>query len=186
MLTFAAFLSEEKVVMHDGDFVINFHGLALGVHQFNFEIDDSFFEWVEDTELSEGDIAVNVTLDRQERMLVFDFDISGSVFVPCDRCLDPFDLPVEGKQKLIVKFGEQFGEESDDVIILPSVVHQIDLSQYIYEYIHLLLPYQRVHPEDEEGNSLCDQEQLKRLEELSKVKEIDPRWDKLRGFALEN
>ena len=172
--------------MRASDFVINFHGLALGVHHFNFEIEDAFFEWIEDSELNEGQVNVNVSLEKQERMLIFDFDIEGSVVVECDRCLEIFDLDIEGRQKLIVKFGETYAEESDDVIILPQMVHQIDLSQYIYEYIHLLIPLQKVHGEDEDGQSLCDPEQIQRIEELSKSKEIDPRWEKLRGFTLDN
>ena len=29
--------------------------------------------------------------------------------------------------------------------------HELDIKQYLYEFIHLALPIQRVHPEDKDG-----------------------------------
>ena len=118
-------------------------------------------------------------------MLVFDFVINGSINVICDRCLDNFDFLIDKQERLIVKFGEEFGEENDDIIIIPETEHQIDISSNLYEYIILMLPIKKTHPEDENGNTMCNPEIIKKLNELSKP-EPDSRWDSLKGLITEN
>lgn len=108
----------------------------------------------------------------------FLFHFNGSVKLMCDRCLEDYDQPVEGNFRLIVKYGEEFQEISDEIIEIPFTEHRIDLSQYIYEYIQLMLPMKHVHPDDELGNSTCKSEMLEKLNELSKPA-TDPRWDAL-------
>ena len=112
-------------------------------------------------------------------MLIFEFDINGTVEVICDRCLDLFDYPVKGNETLYVKLGETWDEESDDMIIIPESQHEFNVSQLIYEYIMLILPIQRIHPDDENGKSTCDTEMLKKLGAQPDPQETDPRWDAL-------
>ena len=76
-------------------FSINFINLSLGVHAFEFDLDEQFFEAYEEDEISKARVKVLVSLEKQERMLVLCFDIKGSVNVMCDRCLDQFDQPVK-------------------------------------------------------------------------------------------
>ena len=166
-------------------FVIPFSGLALGNHRFDYQIDDTFFESFEYSEIHKGNLIITVDMDRQERMLSFKINISGSVTIPCDRCLDPFELRVDGKEVLFVKFGEDYHEESAEVIIIPRTEHRFNLATLLYEMIILNLPYQRIHPDDEKGNSKCDPEILKRLQELDPEKDIDPRWEGLKGINLD-
>jgi uncharacterized metal-binding protein YceD (DUF177 family) len=102
------------------------------------------------------------------------------VEVPCDRCGDPLEQPIEGNSHLFIKFGEEPEEESDDVIIISDRDYQIDVSHYIYEFINLMLPAKRIHGEDENGESLCNPEAIKFLDENSGEQETDPRWDALK------
>jgi len=101
------------------------------------------------------------------------------VMVSCDRCNELMELEVNGNERLIVKYGDRYYEESEDVQIIPETSHQFDLSPFIYEYIHLLVPIRRVHPEDAEGKSQCAPEILKKLKDLSEHHAKDPRWDAL-------
>ena len=57
-------------------------------------------------------------------------------------------------------------------------IHNNDgyISNFIYEYIMLLLPYKRVHPE---GEDLCDQEVVDKLNQHTQ-NESDPRWAALK------
>ncbi len=164
------------------DFIIPFRGLALEVHRFHYEIDGTFFEELDYSELQEASVIVDLDLDRQERMLVLDFDIRGTVNVTCDRCLDAFPLPVDNRWQLIIKFGEEYEEESDDVIVIPHEQHQIDVTQFLYEYITLMVPIRKVHSDDEDGNSTCNPEMLSILEQHSEHGDTDERWDVLRGL----
>jgi len=171
-------------VDYRNDFVIPFSGLNIGNHQFVFKIDDKFFDNFEYSEIKKGNVNVVLELEKQEQMLILDFDIEGTLHVMCDRCLDSYDQPIAGQERLIVKFGEQPEEESDEIVIIPVGQYQFDVSQYIYEYINLLLPYRLVHPEDENGKSLCDPEVIKKLEELSVKKSTDSKWDILKNIKL--
>jgi uncharacterized protein len=158
---------------------IAFSGLKPGTYAFEFKIGKSFFDQVEDTEITDGDVSVNITMAREERMLDLHFTISGTVRVSCDRCTEMMDAEVNGTERLIVKYGDHYYEESEDVQIIPETAHQFDLSPFIYEYIHLLVPIRRVHPEDSKGNSQCDPVMLQKLNELNKHTVTDPRWDAL-------
>ncbi|MBL4657350.1 MAG: DUF177 domain-containing protein, partial [Flavobacteriales bacterium] len=80
--------------------------------------------------------------------------------------------------QLIVKFGESALQNSEDILVIPRNESEIPIASYIYEFTHLLLPQRRVHKEGE-----CNTEVMKKLEELndaSKFKGNDPRWDALR------
>ena len=113
-------------------------------------------------------------------MLVLYFDIKGSVNVMCDRCLDQFDQPVNGEERLIVKFGDSYYEESDEVVVIPETEYKLNVSQYIYEFINLLLPIKRVHPNDKQGVSKCNPEFVNRLEGAKDDEMTDHRWDALK------
>ena len=167
-------------------FVIPFGGLKPGMHQFSFKIDDLFFDQFEYSEIKKGSVTVEIDLEREEKMLILNFIIAGKVEMHCDRCYEPFLLPVSGKERLIVKFGHDFHEENEEVQIIPEGETQIDTSSFIYEYIHLLVPFRRVHPADENGNSLCDPEIIKRIEEKEVSSEPDPRWEVLKKLKPKN
>jgi uncharacterized metal-binding protein YceD (DUF177 family) len=160
-------------------FIIPVTGLKPGSHQFEFEIDDSFFEHFEYSEIRNGAIHLHLVIEKEENLLVFHFDFNGLVRVPCDRCYEPFDLPIAGNERLILKFGHDFHEESEEVQIVPVGENHFDVSPFIYEYIHLSLPVRRVHPENELGENTCDPEIIERLENLATSSEPDPRWEVL-------
>jgi len=161
-------------------YIIQFGGLSIGNHNFEFHVDDAFFENFEYSEIKNGDVLVDVSLEKQETLLILNFSIKGNVNIICDRCSDFFDLPISTNQQLIVKFGDEDFEETDDIFVIPFNEHKIDLSQLIYEYINLSLPIKRVHPDNKQGNSTCDPEIIKIIEGLSENNSTDNRWDALK------
>ena len=169
------------------DYVIEFGSLPLGQHEFEFEVGDSFFQQFENSIVQHGEVDILVVLEKKSNMLVMDFTLQGSVIVTCDRCLDDLELPLEGFTELIVKLGDHSEEESEDVIMIPSTEHQIDLSQLIYEYISVLVPMRNIHPDDENGKSMCNPEILREIEKHQsneKADESDPRWEMLKNINL--
>jgi uncharacterized protein len=166
-------------VNHPDQYQIGFSGLNPGTHEFDFQIGDTFFEQVKDAEITGGQVSVIVTMAREERMMDLHLEISGKVRVSCDRCNELMDVEVNGNERLIIKLGDHYYEESEDVQVIPDTAYQFDLTPFMYEYIHLLLPIRRVHPEDKDGNSQCDPEIIKKLKELSERHIQDPRWDAL-------
>ena len=142
---------------------LKFKGLSLGEHRFEYRIDDDFFAQFEGSEVSRGDVRVEVVANKQPSMLILDFRMEGDVEVACDRCLGEFRMPVAYTGRLFVKFVEDPPESDGEVIWLHPVEGEVNLAQYIYESIVLSLPYQRVHPLDAEGKPTCDPEMLRRF-----------------------
>jgi uncharacterized metal-binding protein YceD (DUF177 family) len=163
------------------DFIIPFEGLSIGNHELDFDVNQLFFEEIAYSEIRNGSINVKLDFDKQETMFILSFSIEGNVEVQCDRCTDSFNYPIKGNQQLIVQFGDQFVEEDGEMIVIPRTDSEINLAPFIYEYIFLMLPIQRIHPDDDLGNSTCNKEMLKKLDELSfSEKQDDPRWDALK------
>lgn len=168
------------------DFLIPFVGLKQGKHQFEFDIDKTFFDGFDFDEYNDVDIKVNLVLEKKSTMLELAFKHKGTVNVPCDLSNEDFDLPVKGKLNLIVKFGDEFNNDNDEMLILPHGEYQVDVAQYIYEMIVLSVPSKRVHPGMKDGT--MDAAIIDKLYELApkeKLKEekkenTDPRWDELK------
>lgn len=170
------------------EFIIPFVGLNPGEHHYEFHIGNEFFENLEYSEIQKGDAEVKLTLNKQTNMMIFNFELKGTVEVICDRCGDDLNLPIESNQQLIVKLNAESFEDNDDIVSLPASEYEFDVSHYIYEYIILALPARRIHGEAEGDESQCDEEVLKKLEEVApkatekKNDEIDPRWAALKDL----
>ena len=161
-------------------FVIPFSGLKVGLHRFEYDIDGKFFEAIECTEFDEGSIKVNLKLERLERMLILDFRFTGSLDVICDRCLESFDYWLDFSKKLIIKFGSERQEISDEIIMIAEADHQINISHFIYEFITLGMPVKKMHPDSADGTSACNPLMLEKLNNPVKADANDPRWDALK------
>ncbi|WP_121337055.1 DUF177 domain-containing protein [Flavobacterium sp. 123] len=174
------------------EYLIPFIGLKLGKHHFEYQINNKFFEIFDYNEFQNSDIKVNLVLEKKSTMLELAFKHKGTVNVPCDLTSEDFDLPIKGKMNLIVRFGEAFNNDNEELLILPHGEFEIDIAQYIYEMIVLSVPLRRVHPGVKDGS--LKTEALTKLKELA-VKEkkeekkeeenIDPRWDKLKQLLTD-
>jgi|TARA_B100002049_G_scaffold214506_1_gene179384 uncharacterized metal-binding protein YceD (DUF177 family) len=169
-------------------YTIPFVGLKLGKHQFEYDIDNEFFEHFEYDDLNSSNVKIDLLLEKKTTMMELTFKASGSVNVNCDLTNEPYDQPIDGSLFLVIKFGEEFNDENEDLLILPHGEYEVNVQQYIYELIVLSIPLKRVHPGVEDGT--LDSEVLDKLEELSinnnenknDEDEIDPRWDKLKNL----
>ena len=171
-----------------GSFAIPLSGLKEGRHTIDLEIDKEFFEQFEESEVKEGSLVANIELDKRSSHLDLVIRISGSVRVCCDRCLEMFFQPVSSENRLLVKFGKSIKEIDPDILSVPVDEHELDLKQHLYDFIHLSLPIRRVHPDDINGNSTCDPDMLKKLDELIVEEESkdDPRWEELKKLMNDN
>jgi uncharacterized metal-binding protein YceD (DUF177 family) len=176
-------------------YLIPFVGLKLGKHQFEYQISNAFFEIFDYHEFQNSDIKVNVVLEKKSTMLELSFKHKGTVNVPCDLTGEDFDLPVKSKMKLIVRFGEMYNNDNEELLILPHGEFEIDIAQYIYEMIVLSIPLRRVHPGVKDGSlntealtklkELTVKEQKKEHKQEEKEENIDPRWDKLKQLLTD-
>jgi len=169
------------------DYTIPFVGLKLGKHQFEYEIDNEFFEHFEYDEFNSANVKVDLLLEKKTTLLELTFKASGTVNVFCDLTNEPYDQPINSELILVIKFGDSYNDENEDLLILPHGEYEVNVAQYIYELIVLAVPSKRIHPGVEDGSLQSDV--LDKLEELSpkekEIKEeedIDPRWNKLKNL----
>ena len=161
---------------------IGFKGLSIGKHIFEFETDDKFFGEFDGGVVDQGLVKVHLTLDKQSSLMTFWFDLKGTVRVQCDRCLELYDQPVEGRERIFVRFGEKESAQGDDLIWVSPNDYQLNVAQLVYEFICLAIPIKRVHPEDENGHSTCDPEMIERLNQyvVREEEQSNPVWKDLK------
>ena len=168
----------------ENEFMIPVSGLALGVHNFQFDIRDEFFADLDYSEVKQGQVTVDLEVEREELMMTLNFHLEGKVLVTCDRCADEFYIPIQSEQVFYIKFGADEAEESDDVAVVPAEEHAYDVSSLIYEYIILAIPMHRVHPEGECNPKVI--EMLSHGDVPEEESEIDPRWAALKDLKIED
>lgn len=154
----------------DKEFIIPFVGLKLGIHTFEFEVNDTFFESLEYSLIHKGEAKVTLELDKKETMMLAKFHANGIVSADCDRCNTPMNIPVKGDFQLIYKFGLEESEDENLIVIHPDA-YEINVKDPVYELLTVLLPARKVHPV-----GLCDEEMMALLREYT-VNADDPEDD---------
>lgn len=162
------------------EFLISFSGLKEGKHTFNLKAEDAFFDYFEYSEIKHGSVAVDVFLHKHSTFLELDLSIKGEIETMCDRCTGNFLQKIIEERRVVVKFGEEFLDDGDELIILPPSENDLDISGLVYESIVLSVPSKRIHPEGQ-----CNEETLQVLkdigvDEIIEESENDPRWDVLK------
>lgn len=134
--------------MRPRETILQFSGLALGEHHFEFVLDETFFSEFPLQDL-EGlrPATVRVTMRKANHMLELDFAYEGAMDTTCDLSNEPFVLELKNAFSVVVKFGEAFDDSEPEVLVLPHGSYEADLKQYLYELVALSVPLQRVKPE---------------------------------------
>lgn len=183
---------------------ISLKGNQADVRTFEYQLDNEFFKNIDGNEVQKGKLNVTLTVKKSAYTNEFVFAINGIVWVPCDRCLDDVEVPVETEEKLFVKLGKEYSEESDNVIVIPEDEGEINVAWFIYEFIALSVPLKHIHApgkcnktmstklkkhvtrsndDEEEGGVEFDGGE--EIPEDNTV-ETDPRWDELKKFMDNN
>jgi len=167
------------------EFNIPFVGLKEGKHLFQYEVDNTFFELYNYNEFEKSSINVALEFVKKSTLFELNFTASGTVNVPCDVTNEYFDLEITATLPLVVKFGQEYNNDNEEILILPHEVYQFSVAQFIYEMIVLGIPNKRVHPKVLDGT--METEALEQLEVKKEktVETTDPRWDKLKNLITE-
>ena len=181
---------------------IDLKGMQSDACTYKFTLDDQFFALIDAPEVQKGEVHVSLNVKRLSQSFELNFQTDGTVKVLCDRCLDEMDQPVHSIDKLIVKFGDEYSEEEDNLVIIPENDGVINVVWFMYEFIALAIPIKHVHAEGE-----CNKEMSEKLGDLlcsssddeedyleagsNKVGNdgealIDPRWNELKRLLDNN
>ena len=170
-------------------FDIAFVGLKPGIHEFEYEISDKFF-----TEYGEQDFKncishVKLSLDKNSGFILLKFEVGGKLELSCDRCGNHLPLNLWDEFNIVVKMvddPEEMNnqEEDPDVYFISRSESHINVSDWIYEFINLSIPMQRMCAEEEIGGPYCNKEVLAMLKKMGAQDNPDsnPLWKGLEKF----
>jgi uncharacterized metal-binding protein YceD (DUF177 family) len=167
------------------EFNIPFVGLKEGKHLFQYKVDNTFFELYNYNEFEKSSINVTLEFVKKSTLFELEFTASGTVNVPCDVTNEYFDLEITATLPLVVKFGQEYNDENEEILILPHEVYQFSVAQFIYEMIVLGIPNKRVHPKVLDGTMEIEALEQLEIKEEKTVETTDPRWDKLKNLITE-
>jgi uncharacterized metal-binding protein YceD (DUF177 family) len=189
---------------------IHLKSLSIGNHAFDYTLDTDYFKNIDSQEVQKGNVHAKVLVKNNGSNFEFSFMLEGLVKVPCDRCLDDMDLPISHQGKLIVKFGANYAEEGDDIIIIPEVEGEINIAWFLYEFVALSIPIKHIHApgkcnrmmsgklkkhlaksqddDDEDMDQSLDLDDLEPVVDFdeSDSQPTDPRWDELKKIIDNN
>ena len=187
-------------------FKLPLKSLPVGSHDFDYHLDKEFFQNMENSDIRDGNIDVHTTVVNKGQYYDLTFNIKGELTLLCDRCLDEMQLPVEIQYHIIVKYGPDFNDDSDDLLEIPESDNFLNVAYMIYDTIVLEIPIKHVHPlgkcnramssllrKHRAPGSLDDDAELQEelldddlLEESDSTASTDPRWDALKNLTDDN
>jgi len=171
------------------EFEIAFVGLRPGVHEFEYKIDDKFFASYGEQDFKNCTANIKLFLDKKSSFLQLKFDVDGAAEVVCDRCSNPLVKQLWEEYNIIVKLVDDpdtmnLQEEDPDVYYISRGESHLKIADWIYEFVSLSVPLQRMCDESEIGGPQCNKEVLEKLrqmeEEMNKMS--NPLWKGLEKF----
>ena len=151
-------------------YIIDLKRLPLGSHSFDIQLNDDFFASLEKSEILSGTVDGKVTLNLREEDYQLNIAVQGTVFVVCDRCLDPMPLEIEDEQEIFSE-DEETGDDDEIVPRQSSNRQSLDLSWLVYEIVSVNIPIVHSHQPGE-----CNQ-QMELLLQSHLCAEPDPDVD---------
>ncbi|MBP3826706.1 MAG: DUF177 domain-containing protein [Prevotella sp.] len=165
---------------------IDLKGLQEGLTTLEYTLDDTYFQEIESSEISDGQVHVKVEIRKTRMFWELMLHTEGLVTIPCNLCMDDMEQLIAADNRLVVKLGEE-NNEDDELVIVDEDEGILDLSWYIYEFIALAIPIRHVH-----APGKCNAAMMKVLEEHStdrssdeeSTTSVDPRWEKLKNIKF--
>ena len=166
---------------------IDIFNLQNKSYDFDFEVDDQFFQSFDDSLVNKGKVNIKVSLNKSETFIEINMQFKGAIELVCDRSLEKFEYPVTLNPNLIFKFGDEEKELDDFMMQITRDTLRIELAQYIYEFISLAIPMKKLHPRfadlDEDGDGLvyssAEADDDADKSDQGAEENVDPRWKKL-------
>ena len=129
------------------EYDIPFSGLKPGRYEYSYKVSQDLFGYFGyDDNWSDADIDVTVVLEKRTTLMDLHMQCEGTVLTPCDVTGVEFRLPVNGREELVIKFGD-IPSEDEQIIVIPHYETTINIGRFIYEMIVLSVPQKRYHPD---------------------------------------
>ncbi len=172
------------------EYEIAFVGLKQGDHEFEYILEDSFFKERGSINQNEIQATVKLMLDKNNGFMILKFITGGKAEVNCDRCGNVLDANLWDEFNMVVKLAtnpEEMNEQEEDpdIFYIARSESTLDVSSWLYEFVILSIPTQNVCGDDLNGESLCNKDVLKKLEEMNAISNIQTEntiWKGLEKF----
>ena len=171
------------------EFEIPFVGLTPGFHEFEYSVTDKFFDAYQQQDFKNCDVNIKLSLDKKMGFMLLKFVVAGKIEVICDRCGNSLPIDLWDEFNILVKLVEEpdvmnMQEEDPDVYYIARGESHLHISDWIYEFINLSIPLQRMCKEEDIGGKYCNKDVLNMLKNLEskKDKPANPLWEGLEKF----
>ena len=180
--------------------------ISEGTQEFEYHLGKQFFVNMESADIHDADLTVKLTVTHKHDIYNLAFHVFGTVTLICDRCLDDLIQPIDATYDIAVKFGEDYSE-TDELLVIPESDNYLNVSYMIYDTASLAIPVKHVHPlgkcnramspllrkhratkSDDEDAELADQ-LMDEMETMDSAPDgaddapTDPRWDELKKLS---
>lgn len=184
--------------------------LPAGTHEYEYTLGKQFFADMESTDIRDANVAVKLTVDHKSDTYALAFKFDGEVTLLCDRCLDDLIFPIDTDYHILVKYGDDYRDDADDLLEIPESDAYLNVAYMMYDTVSLAIPIKHVHPmgkcnramsallrkhrstaaNDEDAaleNELIDEmESMDTTDSATDTAATDPRWDKLKDLKENN
>lgn len=167
------------------EYKINIFSLENKLHELEFDISNKLFENQEYSLVEKGNGTCHLSLQKSETMMNLHFNLDVKVELTCDRSLDTFLYPISLEEDIIIKFGEDEYDLSENVFVIRKESDSINVGDFLYEFINVAIPMKKLHPRyDDDLND--DQPDLVYTsndsadQSAEKEEMVDPRWEALK------
>ncbi len=182
--------------------------MPVGEQTFEYSLGKQFFANMESADIHDADLHVTLTVSHKQDIHHLQFDIEGTITLICDRCLDDLIYPVDTTYSITVKYGDDYNDESDELLVIPESDNYLNVAYLIYDTVALTIPIKHVHPlgkcnrqmsamlkkhrarpagESDEDAEL-EQTLIDEMDSMDTTDDAptDPRWDALKGLSSDS
>ncbi len=158
---------------------------------------------MESADIHDADLTVDLTVTHRNDLYSLSFHITGTITLICDRCLDDLIQDIDTVYNLTVRYGDDYNDDSDDLLVIPFSDNYLNVAYMIYDTVALTIPIKHVHPlgkcnrqmsamlKKHRAAGVSDEDaelQNALIEEMDSMDTeqpapSDPRWDKLKDLG---
>lgn len=182
--------------------------MPAGTHDFEYHLGKQFFVDMESADIRDANVDVKLVVVHKGDTYDLSFHFTGEVTLLCDRCLDDLIFPIDTTYHIMVKYGEDYRDDSDDLLEIPESDTYLNVAYMMYDTVSLAIPIKHVHPqgkcnramsallrkhrstaagEDADlENELIDEMDSMDDAGMDSGVSTDPRWDKLKDIKENN
>lgn len=195
--------STNVIVGKFSEFKLPLKGMPVGVQEVEYHLGKQFFIDMESSDIKDADLEVKLVVSHKNDCYDMAFAINGEIVLICDRCLDDLQFPVDATYHIVVKYGEDYCDDSDELLIIPESDNYLNVAYMLYDTVSLAIPIKHVHAQGKCNRAMSAMLKKHRARnaddeyagsedgvaddyDATEPETTDPRWDELKKLTDNN